>query len=1203
MKPGELFDNKYPFLGKTRDGQWGQFKFTNEQMAAHYKKQTRKEKREAEEKKIAEAKKRTIEAAEKNLPAPQRHQALVGKGHGLSLPHLDKMAARGFTNKGSKAAKLRTLGKSLLIPVWNIDGFIVGGQVAADQPRPGQGKYIWAQKPTPGNEKPNLSHEFAELPLQHVAPHTVNPDGSKIFDYSAIKYLYITEGVLKPLIAYDRLWKEKGDVMVVGYAGNFASVKTLRNTIAKLANLERIVMMPDAGSAHNYQVMVTMAKVQAAVTGADCRHIPMMVGNWGQWEQDKEEGADIDEIDINIKKNMSQWSVFLNAYYKGEEGQRRVSYGHRDQFNSFQMADYASVEKELNGDGIIQRRHLSEKEDWSSIFVRDLTGYVDSVCNPVVDEKTTRLVMMRVGTGAGKSRVVEELVESGLKVLYLCVSPDNASTKFLLSRGGKVLRYPVKSPDKYPVVGKNAPLNADGSPQIYPLTSAKADGNAQPLKKATCSRYQDVVILNKVAAGVNPCKGCPVFAGCTYIAEKEKFSKDLLDLQAKQEGLCVTANAQTFAQTRGLLSEVKFDLVLLDDDTIFAILEKIYTKDQIKKIIAWIGKIGNPEIALQLLAILLSETSGETESRYGTIDSQLMSKFKELPANIMHYLAGMESDLHDSIEFDGKEVLEEGKGEEWMQDGGTRVDPYTKEVKKTFIDNTAEAKQKRRMHYELARAAHANRMEALEARVLSGDASDFFKTIVNTPYAHIVSCGELDPDNPGGIKVRALNHQLIENLKSMAHVTCVFDGTQIPDVTMTTFGMLADECVDYVSSDRDNSFLTIVQSTDTGILNKNCSASEATLQSNFAIELARKYGRNTVSIVGNAAWLGRENRERLADAGVVYLTAHGDSRGSNMAEKCEHQVVAASMVINSGAMQSDYRCYYNEVVDFYNQSVKYMAFKSKKLAAELLQTIGRVRHNRSDVEKKIYIPEIDTGTLVEVMDSLHGCKVEEQLITEMCPLDTKKAQAAEVFDIIAEQLRAGHGTNVAAAVRESGATAGDGVTPIDANVFLTRYGKHKQNNKKMGWVKGRRKFETCEDLVSYVKRTTYHAERKDEDVKIYQKLNIDLQHTLVSAKRCADNKLEEAQKLVKTEPTEQEKEAAVHEINTQLAGKLIADRDEQVRLQVVAAVSPLLTAAAAMKALRVLKETNRQEQEDKYKRLAEMDAAAMKAANAPPLVA
>ena len=211
---------------------------------------------------------------------------------GLSSGHRQSLRDRGLTDAEIEALRFRTVSRyqkfyapinsnfpgisndgqtlqikddGFLIPIFNYSGLIIGFQVASDNKEGGKYKHL---------KSPHLPN--GELPLQ-------------FYKGSDKPVLDITEGTLKPLVTGVR-----HKLTVLGAGGcNWHSSPQQFEEILEQLNPEQIILNPDAGSLLNPQVLRQYRNLNRFLKGLG---YTLLVRDWGQGNQSKSEGLDVDEL-------------------------------------------------------------------------------------------------------------------------------------------------------------------------------------------------------------------------------------------------------------------------------------------------------------------------------------------------------------------------------------------------------------------------------------------------------------------------------------------------------------------------------------------------------------------------------------------------------------------------------------------------------------------------------------------------------------------------------------------------------------------------------------------------------------------------------------------------------------------------------------------------------------------------------------------
>jgi hypothetical protein len=221
-------------------------------------------------------------------------------------PSFPGMGTRGTLTNG---------GSGILIPVRNIKGLIIGLQIARDDRDP---KYQWLL----GSSDRRVS---GELPLQFLKLNS-SPD------------LNIIEGILKPPTA-----AYLHNINVLGAGG--VNWHGSPNELAAIINsglFSRYILNPDAGCKANHHVM---GGYRALYLFLKKLGINLLVRDWGQGNQPKDEGLDVDEIDTETFNNapivsFEKWdnSTELQAFLAEHETRKNNTVISQDEyFNRFKL--------------------------------------------------------------------------------------------------------------------------------------------------------------------------------------------------------------------------------------------------------------------------------------------------------------------------------------------------------------------------------------------------------------------------------------------------------------------------------------------------------------------------------------------------------------------------------------------------------------------------------------------------------------------------------------------------------------------------------------------------------------------------------------------------------------------------------------------------------------------------------------------------
>jgi hypothetical protein len=377
------------YLGQTKNGTWGQYKFDDGDNEQYQRPE------------------RIPEPEGIKLPAKERDAAIKSIIQQLPLDERDKqdLIRRGLTVNQiydwgfvsiSKDTKLEAavnpdlagiaidgkhtcihpLDAGYFIPTKDINGLYVGGQLKVRKPRDDEGKYKWLKSgKNARRERDAVSHtaEFNELPLQH-----------SIVNNTPGQPLYLTEGTGKPLYASLRF-----NINVIGASGgNFlASIETLINSLDILKPSE-IILGADSGSRINPHVIRLYRALNHFLKPLGYQ---LLVADWGQGS-DKSQ-PDIDELsspDWDVKPYES-WDVAskipANQIFDNnlDWKQKRIEAAHYAWKNNKRYTpnithdeDYCiSPPAPRNGEGIALKYHTGQgKSTWiKNKFKNEFKGF------------------------------------------------------------------------------------------------------------------------------------------------------------------------------------------------------------------------------------------------------------------------------------------------------------------------------------------------------------------------------------------------------------------------------------------------------------------------------------------------------------------------------------------------------------------------------------------------------------------------------------------------------------------------------------------------------------------------------------------------------------------------------------------------------------------------------------------------------------
>jgi uncharacterized protein (DUF927 family) len=265
----------------SRDGVWGRWAPAS---GAQENPEAR-EARQQKQREKAETEAYRISQLERKEKRDKDYRYKVANSQLIEVDRQD-LERRGLTP--GQIAELRpfTQGKGYVVPILDLDGLMVGGQVRQREATKG-GRYRWAT--TGANHLP----ETGELPLTH------HSEGNG----AVTSAIYLTEGTgVKPYLASKVL---RG--LVIGAAGGqFAtSPKTLQLALDRYPEAD-LYLVPDGGATLNPSVLLQYHRLEELIRGLG-RELGV---SW--WGQTAKEDGDIDEIGLSpeLIKRIS-WAEFL----------------------------------------------------------------------------------------------------------------------------------------------------------------------------------------------------------------------------------------------------------------------------------------------------------------------------------------------------------------------------------------------------------------------------------------------------------------------------------------------------------------------------------------------------------------------------------------------------------------------------------------------------------------------------------------------------------------------------------------------------------------------------------------------------------------------------------------------------------------------------------------------------------------------------
>jgi hypothetical protein len=358
------------------------------------------------------------------------------------------------------------------IPMRNVSGEIVHGQLRPHEVSEGSAKYVWQQ----------LHNENGD---QYRYPESFNYFGSKPGNFlkgeSLSDVCLVCEGALKSHVVYSNLQRKYHVYGASGgaWASNAQYLKELSLALKNMG-VTKMLLLPDSNSRANPGVWKSIIKFERWCLENNFQFI---LGDWGQLDQ-KLENQDPDEIPIN------QLSAIVRAQGKLKN-----------------PAELLAI-KEIKGP--FTTKLLVDKADNELDLQQWLADLLPS---------NHKYHLLNTPMGTGKSWIVETLHKNfDVNVVYISQSPRDLPTEYL-ARNAYV---PPARHGGLVNTGRKDPLGNN----IYRRPKSDKEETHSP---ATCLKHVEHNLALK--NGVPPakiCKDCPAFHGCldgsdpdyTYLHDK-----------------------------------------------------------------------------------------------------------------------------------------------------------------------------------------------------------------------------------------------------------------------------------------------------------------------------------------------------------------------------------------------------------------------------------------------------------------------------------------------------------------------------------------------------------------------------------------------------------------------------------------------------------------------------------------------------------
>jgi hypothetical protein len=197
--------------------------------------------------------------------------------------------------------------------------------------------------------------------------------------------------------------------------------------------------------------------------------------------------------------------------------------------------------------------------------------------------------------------------------------------------------------------------------------------------------------------------------------------------------------------------------------------------------------------------------------------------------------------------------------------------------------------------------------------------------------------------NGNSLTIYFRHQDIVQDYINKADNLVLFDATLNPSDAAQLLNRDESDIIHIKAHDMgtDNLTITIITGVQKTGLNK--SASQIKACDTIVKACSQVYGKDAVG-------LAKFKKEDLVDYDSV--TLHGDARGSNKLEDKECLVITGIPIVNLNASIAEYEALTNNRLELNELPEEYI---KQKTTVSLIQTVGRLRANRSNITKEVVI--------------------------------------------------------------------------------------------------------------------------------------------------------------------------------------------------------------------------------------------------------
>jgi hypothetical protein len=933
---------------------------------------------------------------------------------------------RSFPGRGDRGT-LTNIDSGFIIFTRNIKGQITGGQIATDHrgelDKNGNEipKYPWLT----GCSERRVS---GERPLQFL-----KLNNSRILD--------IIEGILKPLIA-----AHLHNINVLGSGGTawHGSPKEFKEIINS-GLFDTYVLNPDAGCKANPHVMYDYRTLHLFLKNLE---ITLCVRCWGQGEQSKDEGLDVDEIDTETFNNaqiipFENWdnSNELEAFLaQNKTNKNNAVISEEEHFKRFKQPqlenDLGNVIKRfysrfnrkskpveltanpvetveqtvepttVNGSAIVLWKpqplitlsyvpgQLPTFEEWQAMGCPKIF-FTKGQRLPLISEakeRSFKFTLDTTATGHGKSH------DAGLIDLETVgIDPNDKDSKGRIFYLSGDHRNPTNATVELNYVDLPARHNGlvydkdrttvQGKPHL-----TRISGNQTPDIPSNCPENQTFLTVSELGLPVFGGKDSPICQSCPHLTQGCQFLESRKDILKNERKIRADINSITPSSN---------DNLILDDTNLINIHQTVTNIEGILKLVGKL-QLRDDERIFKVLQLILVAVYKALQSitidknKYGIFHHQVM----ELMPSI-DQLNQLIWDLYSDDWLKAKDV--------W----GTPIWDYKmingKPVATKIIGETFVAPSLKNLRYECYKIFE-NYEKFINGLQTPEEKQQAIKDNVIPPWLPaLIDC--LLGNNR--INLRIENGRLTITKRSRRHQNVIksagfviaLDATQTKQDFALSLGISPDEILEVSEIQGETPNLTIHTF-------KGLSAGKQrrdSMQHRIDVTqkaIAQRHPGQKIGLIDHKSAI---NAYDANDAKLGYW--YKDTRGSNQFLDTEVFILVGKPIPNLGQIAAEYQALtgYSPTPD--KLTGHYGAWVKRKIRAELIQGIGRPRaHLRPDEQIHIYlVAELDDETTSAVRLAYPTATTTTEDIYDIAPEAASKGVQTErgIFETMMSMLQAG----------------------------------------------------------------------------------------------------------------------------------------------------------------------------------------------------